>query len=137
MQEAFVALFRGIGSFRGDARFSTWLYRVLMNTCISRRRRAFRREEQTDFTAEHAHPPAGERHGDALLRDLLQQEIARLPGTQRAVFLLCASEGMTHQEAADVLNIRVGTSKSCYHRAKATLKNRLRQHGIETPEASA
>lgn len=134
LQDAFLSLFRNIGSFRGRSRFMTWMYRIVLNTCIARRRRKQANTERSDFSDEHLHPGATPAERDALLQELLTREITRLPEQQRAVFLLYAAEGFTHPEIAETLNMRVGTSKSYYHRAKETLKKRLAAQGIDRTE---
>ena len=135
LQEAFVSAFRNIGSFDGRAKFSTWLYRILLNTCISRKRKAREGEEHSDFLHETRHPSAVDASGDVMLARLLETQLRALPELQRAVFLLYASEGFTHEEIGETLHISSGTSKSYYHRAKETLRRRLRAAGIDEREA--
>jgi RNA polymerase sigma-70 factor (ECF subfamily) len=137
LQEAFAAAFRSIGSFEGNAKFSTWLYRILLNTCISRKRKTRTEEEQSDFLHETRHPSASDPSGDVMLARLLETQLRSLPELQRAVFLLYASEGFTHEEIGETLRISSGTSKSYYHRAKETLRKRLRAAGIDEREAYA
>lgn len=135
VQDAFIAMYRGIHSFKGDSAFGTWLYRILLNACINRKRRERHFEEHADYASEHMHPSDPDRPDvDVILRDTLQREIATLPALQRAVFLLFATEGFTHPEIADTLKIPVGTSKSHYHRAKEELKKRLSRLGIKQRE---
>lgn len=129
LQEAFVNMYRGIASFRGESRLATWMYRVTMNACLSHARRSSARETPVDYSAD-LEPAVEAPVGDGLLRDLLLREIRRLPDIQRAVFLLIAGEGCTHEETASILDIRVGTSKSHYHRARAALRTRLAAQGI-------
>lgn len=137
LQEAFVAAFRSIGSFEGSAKVSTWLYRILLNTCISKQRRTRRDEEPLDFLHEARHPSAPDASRDVMLAHHLEIQLRTLPELQRAVFLLYASEGFTHEEIGETLHISTGTSKSYYHRAKETLRKRLRAAGIDEREAYA
>ena len=134
LQDAFISLFRNIGAFRGQSRFMTWMYRIVLNSCIARKRGRRTDAERQDFSDEHQHPGETPAEPDALLLELLAREITRLPEQQRAVFLLYAAEGFTHPEIADALNMRVGTSKSNYHRARETLKKRLVAQGIDSTE---
>jgi RNA polymerase sigma-70 factor, ECF subfamily len=134
LQEAFVAVYRNIGSFAGNAQFSSWLYRILLNTCISRKRRERTDEQKTDFSFELSHPVSADADADVMLAQMLQREIGTLPELQRAVFLLYATEGFTHEEIGETLRISPGTSKSYYHRAKETLKKKLRAAGIDERE---
>lgn len=137
LQEAFVHMYRGIGGFRREAQFSSWMYRILMNACISSKRPKRSTERSVDFRDEDSHPRNPGAGGDVLLRDILEEEIAGLPDLQKAVFLLYAEKGMTHGEIADVLRISTGTSKSSYHRARTRLKERLAQRGIHDIEVEA
>jgi len=137
MQEAFVNMYRGLGSFRRDAKFSSWMYRVLMNACISSTRPKRSSERSMDFQDEATHPSGQASAGDVLMLDILEAEIAALPDMQKAVFLLHADEGMTHGEIAEVLRISTGTSKSSYHRARTRLKERLAQRGIQDLEVKS
>lgn len=137
LQEAFVSMYRSVGSFRGDAKFESWMYRIVMNTCISSRRPRRTTEKGLDFSDEALHPRSAPAGGDAVLRDILESEIALLPELQRAVFLLYAGQGLTHADIATVLRIGVGTSKSYYHRARAALRERLAKRGIHQLEVQS
>lgn len=134
LQEAFVHMYRGIRGFRREAKFETWMYRIVMNACISATRPRRSGERETDFSDERLHPATAAPADDPALQQLLEREIARLPELQRAVFVLYAAENLTHPEIADVLRIGVGTSKSYYHRARTALQQRLAQRGISRPE---
>jgi RNA polymerase sigma-70 factor (ECF subfamily) len=134
LQEAFVHMYRNIGSFRREAKFESWMYRIVMNACISAKRPRRSGERGTDFSDEALHPSAEDPGRDVAMQRILEQEIAGLPELQRAVFLLHATESMTHPEIAEILRIGVGTSKSYYHRARTALQQRLAQRGIQTPE---
>ena len=137
LQEAFIAAFRSIGSFEGTAKISTWLYRILLNACITKQRRTHRDVEPLDFLHEARHPSSADASGDVMLAHHLETQLRTLPELQRAVFLLYASEGFTHEEIGETLHISTGTSKSYYHRAKETLRKRLRAAGIDEREGYA
>jgi RNA polymerase sigma-70 factor (ECF subfamily) len=134
LQDAFVRMYRGIRNFRREAKFETWMYRIVMNTCISARRPLRSGERGVDFRDEAKHPVGDTPASDIALQEILEREIAMLPELQRAVFLLYAAENMTHPEIAEVLRIGVGTSKSYYHRARTALQQRLARRGIFQPE---
>jgi RNA polymerase sigma-70 factor (ECF subfamily) len=134
LQDAFVHMYRSIGSFRREAKFETWMYRVVMNACISAKRPLRSGERGVDFSDEARHPSAEDPGSDVAMQRILETEVAQLPELQRAVFLLYAAENMTHPEIADILRIGVGTSKSYYHRARTALQQRLAQRGIHKPE---
>ncbi len=131
LQEAFIRIYRSLKSFRREASVQSWMYRIVINTCISSTRSMAAKERKTDFTDEFEQPVSTSDPGDAVLRDMLENEISRLPELQRAVFLLYASDGFTHPEISDMLDIRIGTSKSYYHRAKGTLRKGLAARGIK------
>lgn len=134
LQEAFIRIYKALPEFRFESRLETWLYRVVMNTCISGTRAKRNREERLDAgIADNLHSGTNA-EPDALLRDILERAIGQLPQQQRAVFLLYAVHGQTHTDIADTLGISVGTSKSNYHKAKETLKERLADYGIERSE---
>lgn len=94
-------------------------------------------ERQTDFSNEFEQPASISDPGDAVLHALLEVEISQLPELQKAVFLLYAAEGFTHPEISDMLDIRIGTSKSYYHRAKEALRKRLAMSGINRFEVTS
>jgi RNA polymerase sigma factor (sigma-70 family) len=134
LQEAFIRIYKALPEFRFESRLETWLYRVVMNTCISGTRAKRNREERLDPAVADTLQSGNGTQTDALLRDILEREIEQLPQQQRAVFLLYAVHGQTHPDIAEALGISVGTSKSTYHRAKETLKERLTNHGIQRSE---
>jgi RNA polymerase sigma-70 factor, ECF subfamily len=126
VQEAFLRAYRGLAAFKGTARASTWVYRILVNAChdIGRQRR--RRRGETEMMPEDqlpsmAAPPAG----DAPLRVTLEKAVAGLPPRQRDVFLLFEVEGFRHREIAEILDIAEGTSKALLFEAKRELQSAL------------
>jgi len=120
-QDTFVKAWQRLDGFRGDARFSTWLHRIAVNTAISHRRRHAWLKLNTAFDddarADVAAPPG-------LVRDL-DRAIARLPTRARHVFVLIDVEGYSHEEAASALGMAVGTSKAHLHRARTLLREML------------
>jgi RNA polymerase sigma-70 factor, ECF subfamily len=137
VQDAFIAMYRKIGSFREEAKLSTWLFKIISNACLSRKRLQRHSEEPKDFLDDYYHPVHHHDHGDAALCVILEKEIALLPEMHRAVFLLFANQGFRHEEIAGMLSIGIGTSKSYYHRAKEKLKDRLLHRGINLTEVTA
>ncbi|PYQ66020.1 MAG: hypothetical protein DMF54_09415 [Acidobacteria bacterium] len=123
VQEAFLKIFRGAKTFRGSAAFSTWTYRVLVNTCydVLRRRRPAGSLDAADREIAAIAPPAA----DHPLRLALQKAVARLHPRHRAVFLLFAVEGFTHGEISRILGIPEGTSKTFLFEAKKRLQRWL------------
>jgi len=130
VQDAFVIIYKKINSFRGDSAFSTWLYRIVVNTCLNNIRKSKTRRTKdwvelsdADNIVEDAsfdqHKP---------LEIILDEEIQNLPPGYRAVFILYEIEGFSHQEISQMLNKSVGTSKSQLHRAKQLLQKRLKPY---------
>ncbi|WP_088332305.1 sigma-70 family RNA polymerase sigma factor [Lacimicrobium sp. SS2-24] len=118
-QEVFIQLWRKIGNYSGQSRFSTWLHGVTSNVCISYMRkqknwlqRLFN-HDQDEMNEQQAEP---ECHWD------LDDYVLRLPERARQVFVLHAIEGYRHEEIASMLNMAAGSSKAQLHRAKQLLK---------------
>ena len=140
-QEAFVSAYRALGRFRAASKFSTWLYRIVVNECKDARKRRARQPMATsglggpdpDAEAEDglfidvADPGAGP--GDqAAGREFsraLNDQIRALPEQQRAAFLLHHVHGLPLEEAAGVMGCRVGTVKAHVFRATERLRGRL------------
>jgi RNA polymerase sigma factor (sigma-70 family) len=122
LQEAFVRIFKSLPRFRGECRFSTWVYKILMNTCLTKLRKTRHPAESLDRLENR--PPAGA-GGDVTAKMILEQEIANLPLGFRTVFVLFEVEGFSHDEIAKMLDITEGTSKSQLHKAKRVLRKRL------------
>ena len=127
-QDPFLKLLSNIQQFRGDSSFESWLYRMVVNTCLDyhRRRRRFLPllDEALDtFRA----PDEGALH--ELLRDeqteRVQQVVAQLPEEQRIVVVLRYTEGLSYEEIADALGCRRGTVASRLNRAHKALERRL------------
>ena len=119
VQEAFLKLYRGLAGFKGESRLSTWLYRILVNTCHDMGRQCRRRGPSVpeETAAELSSPPR-----DHPLRLTLQEALTRLAPLQRSVFLLYEVEGFTHAEVGEVLGIPEGTSKHALFMAKRELQ---------------
>ena len=140
VQEAFLKIYRGAGSFRGTSAVSTWIYRILVNVCYDTLRRRKRRAEDA-LTLE---PPESERGprdagaaapGDHPLRIAIEQGVARLKPRQRDVFLLSAVEGFSHREISEVLDIPEGTSRTLLFEAKRHLQDLLWAQGARSASA--
>mgnify|MGYP000645734571 CR=1 FL=1 len=121
-------VFRRIGTFRGEAAFTTWLYRLTVNQVLMHwRKQGIRLEETTEEgdVNEVARP----RPLPILDRIALEQAIRRLPPGYRIVFLLHDVEGYEHEEIAAMLGCSVGTSKSQLHKARLKLRRLLQGEG--------
>ena len=130
-QEAFIQLYRKIGSFRGDSAFSTWLHRLTVNQVLMHfRKRSVKLERTTEEgeTPEQTVKGTGNPNQMPVIdRIALDRAINQLPPGYRTVFLLHDVEGHEHEEVARILNIAVGTSKSQLHKARMKLRSLLKQ----------
>jgi RNA polymerase sigma-70 factor (ECF subfamily) len=121
VQDAFVKACRGRERFRGSAQLSTWVYRILINTCNDMgRQRLSRRVAQTVELDESE--PVAVASGDHPLRVTLERLVAHLSPRERQVFLLYEVEGFTHGEIAAMLDIAEGTSKAALFEAKRSIR---------------
>ena len=123
VQESFLKVYRGAAAFRGASRLSTWLYRVLLNTCYDVLRRRLRRPETPPpARGQEAVPALGDDHP---LRLDLEAAVARLAPRRRMAFLLFEVEGFTHREVAEILGVPEGNSRVLLHEAKRELQRLL------------
>ncbi len=123
-QETFIAAWRALPRFEARSRFSTWLYRIAVNTVLARRRGEAARQEGS-FGAIDEAALAVPGPADAAGPLDLEKAIARLPEAARDVLVLVGLYGHTHEEAAAMLSIAPGTSKSQLHRARRLLAAEL------------
>lgn len=125
-QETFVTVFRKVGTFAGRSAFSTWLYRVAVNTCYDALRRQKRRA--AGAMPEHHDPPditAGDELSAVELRPDIETALRKLPVEFRSVLVLVDLEGMGQHDAADVLGVATGTVKSRLFRGRRLLAAEL------------
>ncbi len=128
-QEAFIQLFKKAGSFRGDAQFTTWFHRLVVNQVLMHfRKRSVKNEKTTEDgeMPEHLLPNTRSKANLPILNRLdLNKAITGLPPGYRSVFVLHDVEGFEHSEVARILGISVGTSKSQLHKARLKLRGLL------------
>jgi RNA polymerase sigma-70 factor (ECF subfamily) len=122
-QDAWVRVFRALPAFRGDARFSTWLHRIAVNSALHGRRWRERRVSR-EAPLEAEREPSG-RTDHVMLRLNLQRALDELPEGMRQVIVLHDVEGYTHEEIGELLGIAAGTSKSQLFKARARLRGLL------------
>lgn len=131
-QEAFVAAWRALPNFRGDAKFSTWLYRLTTNAAIDVMRREKRHQTMGDGEmidlADDADSPQ-ETVERTEQQEAVQKALATLSEEYREVLLLRYMEELDYAEIAEVLQLPSGTVKSRINRAKAALKAALLKSG--------
>jgi RNA polymerase sigma-70 factor (ECF subfamily) len=134
MQEAFIQLFRKIGSFRGESAFTTWLHRLTVNQVLMHfRKRSVKLEKTTqegETPVQIVHGTANPNQMPVVDRIALDKAIAQLPPGYRTVFVLHDVEGHEHEEIARMLNCAVGTSKSQLHKARMKLRGLLKQENL-------
>lgn len=123
-QEAWVRIFRALGSFRGEARFTTWMHRIAVNSALHGRRWRDRRVIHEAPLEETI--PTRAATEDALLRLKLEQAMKKLPERMRQVLVLHDVEGYTHEDIAEFLGVTSGTSKSQLFKARARMRELLR-----------
>jgi RNA polymerase sigma-70 factor, ECF subfamily len=132
-QEAFLQVFRTIGSFRGEAAFSTWLYRIAVNTVLMKLRR--QKTKNVVSLSEPVSPESPSLAHDVGKKDphlsgtvdriALLRAIEALPEGCRKVFALHEIEGYQHHEIARLLRCSIGNSKSQLHKAKLKMRDLL------------
>ena len=125
-QEAFLRAYRNIRRFRGEAKFSTWLYRIAYN-CF--REEARRRKELVGIDEAQWQSELDPQTTDPGLRHDLMHALSLLPLHQRTAVLLCCQNGLSHEEAARVLEIPLGTVKTNVLRDREKLKRALTAGG--------
>jgi len=131
-QETFLRAYEQIGTFRGTAKFSTWLYRIAVNICLNWRQSEKRRFQlharaAEEFSTQHA--PAGNATEDK--SSDVQAALLKLPAKQRATIVLTIYDGLNHAEAAHVLGCSETTVSWRIFAAKRKLK-RLLAAGLES-----
>jgi RNA polymerase sigma-70 factor (ECF subfamily) len=135
LQEAYVRAFRALPRFRGDARLSTWLFRITYNACL----------DELARSRKAAHAPLDELAGQASVlpepgdvlgsRSELGAVLAALSPEERAVVLLVDADGFDYGDAARILGVPVGTVASRLNRARASLRTALRPAAPERKRA--
>ena len=127
-QEVWVRVWRNIKNFRGDSAFTTWLYRITMNTCLSARQKEARRtDRQYDGEVPFLAEPAG---GDAdpetsalnaERREEIEAALEHVRADHRAALVLRHMEGLSYAEIAEVLDVPDGTAKGWVSRGRAAM----------------
>lgn len=138
-QEAFIQLFRKIGSFRGESAFTTWLHRLTVNQVLMHfRKRSVKLErttEEGDTPVQIVRGTENPNKMPVLDRIGLEHALKHLPPGYRSVFVLHDIEGHDHEEVAKILGVAVGTSKSQLHKARMKLRRLLKQENSEAVTA--
>lgn len=138
-QEVFMQVHESIGTFKGEAQISTWLYRITVTKCLDHLRKKNRKKrwgkmyslfgQQNELIID---PPDFHHPGVALANkeraDLLFRAIARLPDSQKAAFVLHKLEGLSSKEIAGVMDASVSAVEGLLHRAKQNLRQQLEDY---------
>jgi RNA polymerase sigma-70 factor, ECF subfamily len=142
-QEVFITVFKSIDSFRGDSKFSTWLYRVAVNHCKNRIKYLARRHDrdQSEYdeealrdqaagttTAPNPSPRPDKQLEGVELEQIMQRCIAQLEEEHRLVIVLRDVEDLSYEEICAITNLPTGTVKSRLHRARLALKKMMLEH---------
>jgi RNA polymerase sigma-70 factor (ECF subfamily) len=148
LQDTFVNVYRKLDQFDGKAKFSTWLYQIVTNNCLMKRRR--NKIERSSVSIESPESPQEDSalQGDGTplqallsvkhtpqdevvnteLREILDNAILKLPMEQRLVFILRDVEGHSSEEAAKILKVSVTAVKSRLRRARVFLREQLQEY---------
>jgi len=133
-QEAFVHAFEKLGSFKGQAAFYSWLFRIALNASISARRKTRRMSASVDSQRDETgieppdENPSNEPSYAMTVSDrqrLVQQALSELSEEFRTALVLKEMEGMSYEEIAEVVDVPLGTVRSRIHRARLELRAKL------------
>jgi RNA polymerase sigma-70 factor (ECF subfamily) len=138
-QEVFIQVYRSIDQFKGDARLSTWMYRITTTKALDHIRSRKRKKRFAFITSlfgpndELIHEPVDFQHPGVTLdrkeqAALLFRMIEQLPDNQKVAFTLHKTEGLSYQEIADVMQLSVSAVESLLFRARQNLRKLLEKH---------
>lgn len=140
-QEAFLQLFRKIGTFRGESAFSTWLHRMAVNVVLMRLRKKnlpivpLDDPLETEEESSKKEPGAPDlKLAGAVDRLQIQRAVDDLPPGYRTIFVLHDVEGYEHNEIAELVGCSIGNSKSQLHKARMKLRDLLKTSRAEKAE---
>jgi RNA polymerase sigma-70 factor (ECF subfamily) len=122
-QEVFLKVYRGLPYFRGEARLSTWIYRIVANVCTQAR--SGRRMEVPGVSPVREPGAVDAAFGDFELRDRLEKAISQLPENYRLLIAAHYLNGVQYESLAEALDIPIGTVKTHLYRAKRRLRELL------------
>jgi len=128
-QDAMLAAYRGLGKFKMESEFSTWLYRIAVNRALT-----FRKQRRRRFSPESSGVEVTDRFGperdllDAELRGQLDGALEELSAKERTAFVLCHRQGVKIGRAAEMMNCSAGAVKSYLFRGREKVKRLLRDY---------
>lgn len=133
-QDAFVAAFKGVGGFRGESSFGTWLYRIAANRCSAElRRRKPRFQEVEEAERQNVLPLStrGNQEDQLVRKELVkrvQAAVADLPESQRLIFVLGTQMGMRYREIGEIVGCSEDAVKVRIHRARKRVRDALKPY---------
>jgi RNA polymerase sigma-70 factor (ECF subfamily) len=128
-QEVFLKAWRAMPRFRGESSFSTWLYRIGVNTCLNFRAARRPASQELPQTLADPHPGAEARVQVEEEASKVREALTRLPDKQRATLILKVYHDLSHEEVAQILGSTVGTVKANLFHALANLRKRMAEKG--------
>lgn len=144
-QEAFLRAFRGLKGFKGQAKFSSWLYRIAVNVCrdwLRRERRAgvVQPSEGFELDEQGIVDPISETVEDLIVRRDLGRAVSKimatLPEEQRTVIVLKEYHGLTFREIADLMECPLSTAKTRLYQGLSTVRQQLEDSGLNAPSVA-
>lgn len=137
-QEIFIKLYKGLGSFQFQAKFSTWLFRIVLNHCSNLRDYHFRRKKDFHEPLEGSNLDnprqlqaqmdlPDQRMEREEQREIIQSCLNELPEEQREILILRDIQGLSYEEISEALSLNLGTVKSRVHRARNSLRPILQE----------
>ncbi len=131
-QDTFLKLFAGIGTFRGDANFDSWLYRLVVNACFDQKRKTRRLLPLVEGLLDWLPAPGGSALDDVVRAEMsagIRDVVETLPPEQRMVIVLRYTQGLSYEEIAGILGCPAGTIASRLNRVHRILERRLSRWG--------
>lgn len=140
-QEVFIEVFESVGKFKGEAKLSTWIYRIATTKSLEAHRKKKANKRFAFLTSlfgendEVIHHPADFEHPGIVLENkerakVLFIHINQLPDNQKVAFTLCNIEGLSYQEISEVMQLSLSSVESLLFRAKTNLRKTLKDHYV-------
>ena len=128
-QEVFIKVWRNAGKFKGESKFSTWLYRIVVNHCLNYRRKRRHQHVSLDDLAEKGDTPEPLKvkpdHEQTRVVELVRAAVDGLPERQRMALVLSQYEGRSYKEIAEIMKVSVSSVESLIFRARRALRGKL------------
>ena len=130
VQDSFLKLWENPSLWQPDrnSKFTTWFYRIVVNLCLDQLKRKKPEALDDDSLVTDDHEPVDKMIMREQEQKMVEKEIAVIPERQRTALNLCFDEGLTNQEAADVMGVNLKALQSLIMRAKTTLKERMKAY---------